>query len=92
MNGRTDKHGQTLGMGDRVRCPTGRAGSVRGFAESAGRQRAVVEYDETEFGEVVLLPRLLERVSAKNKAMFSRRALSTKEGRNPLKPTVVRLA
>lgn len=51
MNGRTDKHGRALGMGDRVRCPTGRAGTVRGFAQGAGRKRAVVEYDEAELRE-----------------------------------------
>ena len=69
MNGRLDKFGQWLSMGDRVRCPTQRQGTVRGFAQSAGRQRVIVEYDGSDLGRVTLLPRLLEKVSAQKRCL-----------------------
>ena len=70
MNGRLDKFGQWLSMGDQVRCPTQRQGTVRGFAQSAGQQRAIVEYDGSDLGQVTLLPRLLEKVFAQKRCLL----------------------
>jgi hypothetical protein len=70
MNGRLDKFGQWLSMGDRVKCPTQRQGTVREFAQSAGRQRVIVEYDGSDLGRVTLLPHLLEKVSAQKRCLL----------------------
>jgi hypothetical protein len=62
MSIRLDKHGQVVGIGDRVRLPSNREGSICGFGWSGGRERAIVRYCPAETDEVRVPPHLLERV------------------------------
>lgn len=63
MTARLDKHGQAIGIGDRVRLPSNQEGHVRGFGWSGGRERAIVQYHRSGLDEVRLPALLLEKLS-----------------------------
>jgi hypothetical protein len=71
MRTRFDKHGQTVGIGDRVRLPSNREGDVWGFGWSGGRERAIVRYQLPDGDEVRVPAHLLEKLPS---------------GRPPLRP------
>ena len=66
MTARLDKHGQTIGIGDRVRLPSQKDGDIRGFSWSGGWERAIVRYDVSELNEVRLPSHLLEKLPGRH--------------------------
>jgi hypothetical protein len=86
MRTRFDKHGQTVGIGDRVRLPSNREGEVCGFGWSGGRERAIVRYCLPDGDDVRVPANLLERLpSGRAPSRPRRRTASTTRprGRHP---------
>jgi hypothetical protein len=73
MRTRFDKHGQTVGIGDRVRLPSNREGDICGFGWSGGRERAIVRYRLPEKEEVRVPSQLLEKLPGRNAPSRPRR-------------------
>jgi hypothetical protein len=86
MRTRFDKHGQTVGIGDRVRLPTNREGDICGFGWSGGRERAIVRYRLPGTEEVRVPSQLLEKLPGRSAPSRARRGnpLTTRSrGRHP---------
>jgi hypothetical protein len=86
MRTRFDKHGQAVGIGDRVRLPSNREGDICGFGWSGGRERAIVRYRLLETEEVRVPSQLLEKLPGRSAPSQPRRckpSTTRPRGRHP---------